>query len=277
MPWDGPSRIETQVLCMLYASLIASLLSAFLAMFGKRWLNRYALVNMRGSAIERSQNRQRKLDEIGVWYFDHMLESLQPMLHVALLLLGWALSLQLWEIDITVASVVTAVTLFGVLIYLSIIVAGGTSESYPSQTPWTTIISRLFAKHSALYGVLFQNRDVDKYGITVAILTYPLVLLSALVTDAFRLGRATFRSLVASVYEARRWSFGTPPIPKHALSYRTTELDFRCISWMLQDIIGENYQLVDSQLPRISSRTPWLRLRCRCGLFQHVQQLLCCR
>jgi hypothetical protein len=65
--WTGPSRAMIQVQAMLYASLAASLLSAFLAMLGKQWLNRYASADVRGTGIERSQNRQRKLNGIITW------------------------------------------------------------------------------------------------------------------------------------------------------------------------------------------------------------------
>jgi len=72
-------------------------------MLGKQWLNRYASVDMRGSAIERSQDRQRKLDGIVAWHFEHVLESLPLMLQVALLLLGCALFRYLWEINTVIA------------------------------------------------------------------------------------------------------------------------------------------------------------------------------
>jgi hypothetical protein len=68
--WTGPPPALVQVQVILFASLAASLFSAFLAMLGKQWLNRYASSDMRGSGIERSQNRQRKLDGIVSWRFD---------------------------------------------------------------------------------------------------------------------------------------------------------------------------------------------------------------
>ena len=125
---------------MLLASLTSSLFSAFLAMLGKQWLNRYASVDMRGSAIERSQNRQRKLDGIVTWYFDHVMEALPLMLQIALLLLGCALSRYLWEINTTIASVVIGVTSVGVLFYLFIVVAGAAFVSCPYQTPSARIL-----------------------------------------------------------------------------------------------------------------------------------------
>ena len=80
--WSGPPRAIVQVQAILSASLAISLLSAFLAMLGKQWLNRYDSADMRGSATERGQNRQRKLDGIVAWYFNYVMESL-PLMHDA--------------------------------------------------------------------------------------------------------------------------------------------------------------------------------------------------
>ena len=55
--WAGPPRTIVQVQAILFSSLATSLFSAFLAMLGKQWLNRYAVIDMRGSAIERCHNR----------------------------------------------------------------------------------------------------------------------------------------------------------------------------------------------------------------------------
>ena len=104
-------------------------------MLGKQWLNRYESIDKRGSAIERCHNRQRKLGGIVGWYFDHVMESLPMMLQAALLLLGCALTRYLWEVDVTVASVVLSVTSLGVLFYLFIVIAGTVSNICPYQTP----------------------------------------------------------------------------------------------------------------------------------------------
>ena len=242
--WTGPPRTVIQVQSILYASLVASLFSAFLAMLGKQWLNRYASIDMRGSAIERSQNRQRKLDGIVVWYFNHVLESLPLMLQLALLLLGSALSRYLWEINITVASVVAGVTSLGVLFYLFVVVAGATSKSCPYQTPWTNTIRRLshllvkiyplFIKHSFVYKVLFETWGESGWcEVFITVLSYPIALLLAFAVDGFYLGQATLQALAVFVHGVHSRSFGASPIPKRALDNQATELDFRCISWML--------------------------------------------
>jgi len=133
--WTGTPPTMVQVQAILVASFCVSLLSALLAMLGKQWLNRCAPANIRGTIIERSQYRQRKLDGMANWYFDHVMESLPLMLQAALLLLGCALSRYLWEYNTTVASVVIGVTSFGVLFYLFIVIAGTVSVNCPYQTP----------------------------------------------------------------------------------------------------------------------------------------------
>ena len=134
-PWTGPPRSIVQVQAILLASLFTSLLSAFLAMLGKQWLNRCMPVDTRGTIIQRSQHRQRKFDGIINWYFDNVMEALPLMLQVALLLLGCALSRYLWEINTTVASVVLGFTAFGLLFYVFIVIAGAVSGDCPYQTP----------------------------------------------------------------------------------------------------------------------------------------------
>ena len=119
--WTGPPPALVHVQAILYASLVTSLFSTFLAMLCKQWLNalnRYNSIDMRRSAIERSQGRRRKPERITAWYFDRVVKSLLLMLQVSLLLLCCALSRYLWEIDATIASAVLGVTSFGVLLHL---------------------------------------------------------------------------------------------------------------------------------------------------------------
>ena len=197
---------------MLYASLTASLFSAFLAMLGKQWLNRYMSTDMCGTAIERSQNRQRKLNGMVTWHFEHLMESLPLILQVALLLLGCALSRYLWEIDAAIASVIIGVTSFGVLFYLFILMAGIPSESCPYQTP----VSRgLRSAASAI----------------------------ASSTPALRLGRAVVHPSVASAHRLYTRLFNAPSTPGHGLDQKTTLLDLQCISWILKTSLNKAVHL----------------------------------
>ena len=141
--WTGPPRTMVQVQAILFATLTISLFSAFLAMLGKQWLNRYESTSMRGSAIERSHSRQQKLGGVVAWYFDHVMGSLPLMLQAALFLLGCALSRYLWEIDLAIALVVLSVTSLGVTFYLFIVIAGTASEGCPYQTPFAHVFRHI--------------------------------------------------------------------------------------------------------------------------------------
>ena len=230
--WTAPPSAIVQVQAILFASLAVSLFSAFLAVLGKQWLNRYESIDMRGSAIERSHNRQRKLDGIIVWYFNHVMGSLPLMLQAGLLLLGCALSRYLWEINIIVASVVISITSFGAIFYLFILVAGTASESCPYQTPGSHI-SRHILRHlrhhllptlhsafavipaviSSTFSRMYHSswcchfpldwwssirRPWCSMNNVGYILLVPVLLVVAPSHDIYYLGRAILRSLIAS-------------------------------------------------------------------------------
>ena len=161
---DGPPHSIVQVQAILYATLAVSLLSALLAMLGKQWLNRYESTDMRGTAVDRSQNRQRKLDGIIKWYFYHVMEFPPMMLQAALLLLSCALSRYLWEINITIASVVLGVTSFGFIPYIFIVVAGAVYDDCPYQTPGSRILlCTLYALRSTLSVIKHFSSKLPRY------------------------------------------------------------------------------------------------------------------
>ena len=79
------------------------------------------------------------------------MESLPLMLQVALSLLGCALSLYLWGTNTAVTFIVLCTTSFGVIFYLSIVVAGAASVSRPYQTTgFRTLLSATSAVLAAV-------------------------------------------------------------------------------------------------------------------------------
>ena len=257
--WTGPSHGIVQVQAILYASLAASLLSAFLAMLGKQWLNQYAWTDMRGSAVERSQNRQRKLDGITAWYFNYMMEALPLMLQIALLLLSCVLSRYLWEINIVVAFVVLGVTSFGVAFYAFIVVAGTASESCPYQTPCARILrhtlrsippnilsivaSSWCCQVPVEWWSAFERPWYSMNNILLLPLLLPLRTLIAAAVDAYHLGRAIHRSLVAFGRMAYRW-VASPFHRARTSDQQTIALGLRCISWILQTSLDKSAHLL---------------------------------
>ena len=260
--WTGPPHAIVRVQAILYASLAASLFSAFLAMLGKQWLNRYASIDMRGSAIERSQNRQRKLDGIVTWYFDHVIESLPLMLQFALLLLGCALSRYLWGVDMTVASVVLGITSCGLASYAFFIIAGAAFASCPYQTPGAKILRHILplalsALHSASSHSYFINtinwwcKEIRGFRCsmeyvkmaTTTTLVSPVVLSACVFVDAFLLARAMVRVFVVNALRARGWFRGVC-----GWDQQTASLDLQCISWMLQMSLDKSIHLLTLRL-----------------------------
>jgi len=138
--WSGPDPVIVQVQSIFYATLCATLLASFLAMLGKQWLNRYRQNETHGSAMDRSRVRERKLNGIEAWKFHLVMESLPLILQCALVLLGFALSRYLWEVNRSVSSVVIGFTSFGLLFYVLITTASTFSYDCPFQTPFSLVI-----------------------------------------------------------------------------------------------------------------------------------------
>ena len=258
--WSGPPQTIVQAQAILFASLAASLFSAFLAMLGKQWLNQYASIDMRGSTIERSQNRQRKLDGIVTWYFDSVMESLPLMLQFALLLLGCALSRYLWEVDTTVTWVILGATLFGVASHSVFVVAGAASASCPYQTPGAYLLRHTPPLALSALRSAFAHSHVVKgvtnwwyFGIKrfecsirhiadIAVLS-PFGLLGNLVIDAHLLSRAGVRAFVATALRVRGWFHRAC-----GCDTQMAALDLRCILWMLHTSLDKTIHLLTMRL-----------------------------
>ena len=142
-PWTGPDRALVHVQAILFSSLAASLLTAFVAILCGQWLNRYSQVEMRGSLIDRSRDQQRKMNGMVTWGFKFVMASLPLMLQVSLLLLGCALSKYLFTVDNIIAWVVFGSTLSGLLFYLATVVAASISYDCPFQTTLSLLVRLL--------------------------------------------------------------------------------------------------------------------------------------
>ena len=142
--WPSPDPGVVRAQATLYASLAASLLAAFVAMLGKQWLNSYSQMEKRGSVIDRSRYRQRKMDGMDTWHFYFVMECLPLMLQGSLFLLGHALSEYLFPINKVIGSVTISFTVCGALFYSFIVPAATFSYNCPFQTPLSRILRLLF-------------------------------------------------------------------------------------------------------------------------------------
>jgi len=209
----------------MYASLMISLLAAFVAMLGKQWLNRY-LRNSGGSMIERCGDRQRKCNGLEKWPLHFFVESLPVMLQVALLLLACGLCRHMWSINSSVASTLISLTGLGVTFYIAIVIAGASSYACPFQTPASTALCGLWEK--ARRGSVFLT------------VRYKWVLLRTRrmwnrgVRSLFR--RQSLPSTIPleniEIHQSEPWMTSMDL----AIIHQTNADDVRCVSWILRNI-----------------------------------------
>jgi len=204
------------------------------------------------------------------------------MLQIALFLLGCALTRYLWEIDVTVASVVLAITSIGILFYFFIVVAGTMSESCPYQTPGSRFLRHIIphtlrtlrsapsvisifvsskfstiTRASYLYDMLtwWWSSASEVWDpaedLTHCLISTPIILIGLLLltvyTVLFMLPVALIGDSAQLVMVVLRL-----PVTFGRVVYRrfigttpqTHVLDLQCISWMLQTSLDKSVHLL---------------------------------
>ena len=135
---------------ILLTSLCITLFVAFIAVLGKQWILYYTQVTTWGSIVDRGRERQVKLVGLQKWGFHLIMESLPVMLQFALLLFGIALAVYLWDLNVSVADVVVAVTSVGITFYSGITIAATTWNDCPFQTPLSMLLPKVIPRAKGL-------------------------------------------------------------------------------------------------------------------------------
>lgn len=297
--WTGPPYASVQVQILLYASLSVTLFSAFLATLGKQWLNQYESAGVQGTMIDCDQNRQRKLNGIVSWYFNHVMESLPLMLQAALLFLGCALSRFLWDIDPSIASVTLGITSFGLLFYLFILFAGAAFPSCPYQTPGANVLRKIFhininhtfrhiisilhsgfsviVKYSISYSIIFAKwswLSRLKSPVSRTIVQIVSLLLLPLTTTIDMLCLMVAMILAPMCLAFRKYS---QSIDTHLIQEFDAVPELECISWILQsttDGATEEYTLLYfAMLMAIFDDDPFITVKGFKILFDYIKAI----
>ena len=157
--WNGPSSTTVWIQTLAYMSLSSSLLAAFGAVLEKQWLGHFKTSRFgKGALHERCKRRQQKFDGLETWHFSAVISTLPILLQLSLLFFGIALAADIWTQQHTVASVVMATTVFGVIFYFFTLVASLKSPDCPFQTPVSTM-----AQHSLSVMTAFGKRVREKW------------------------------------------------------------------------------------------------------------------
>lgn len=232
--WSGPDHDIVVCQTVLYTSLGISLLAAFLAMLGKQWLNRFGKVEVRGSEIDESRNRQRKLSGMVSWRFDLVMESLPLMLQSALLLLGYALSRYLWTINLTVASVVIGITCIGLAFYVFIVIAGTIADNCPFQTPTSHILRSIYRLDNS------RNRYISRARRAVLRLWIRTTRLSRITTLRLLLPLfTTLKTKRRSLVDLPQRKKAVRLFSKKETDHDAYNVDAGCIVWMIDTARGQ--------------------------------------
>jgi hypothetical protein len=152
-PLAPVSNVPTRVVraqSILFASLSVTLFVAFIAVLGKQWILYYTRATTWGNVVDRGKERQVKLAGLQKWGLHLIMESLPVMLQFALLLFGVALTVYLWDLNVSVAEVVFAVTSIGFTFYTCVVVAATMCSDCPFQTPFSILLSNILSQAKEL-------------------------------------------------------------------------------------------------------------------------------
>ena len=128
---------------ILFASLSVTLFVAFIAVLGKQWILYYTRVTTWGNIADRGKEHQVKLVGLQKWGLHLIMESLPVMLQLALLLFGVALSVYLWDLNVSIADAVLVVTTIGFAFYICITTFAASFSDCPFQTPLSILIPKV--------------------------------------------------------------------------------------------------------------------------------------
>ncbi|KAH8103098.1 hypothetical protein BXZ70DRAFT_772076 [Cristinia sonorae] len=225
LPQFTPDPIIVWSQTLLFASLGASLFAALAAMLGKEWLSHYARVGERGTIEDRCIDRQRKFIAMQVWQFDLVLACIPLLLQSSLLLFGISLSAYMWGQQRTIASVILAITVVGVMGYASFIICSLIFPDCPFHTPITDIILAAWQYLTRLHIPKIPIRQWFSAAVSC------VVSLTRASLAKLRSGRRT-RALSSRIRRPRT----TDPqnsVLLQPLSETTRPLDALCVEWLL--------------------------------------------
>lgn len=129
----------------LSASLSSSLLAAFGAVMAKQWVLYYARGQI-GTLESQGRARQRKLNGVERWQFQHVVEGLPILLQLSLVFFFIGFILYLHAINVFVSYLVTGFFLLGTVIYTFTLWVAVVDALSPFQSPLSIFIRSALLK-----------------------------------------------------------------------------------------------------------------------------------
>jgi len=218
------------------------MLTSFLAMLAKQWLDRY-IHRPEMSVTARCRDRQRKCDGLDRWPFQLFMDVLPVLLQIALLLLGSGLAMYMAAYQVVSADAVTIFTALGAGIYIVFVIFGALSYDSPFQTPASATIRMLFGNVLLAFPALERRfiKARKKLSRWVQVGKMPQLL-------------------PISIRDLRgRWP-GSQDVDFYLGSLRDTNADdAHCISWVLKNITDR--EAIDAAL-QLAGTVQWFEGGC---------------
>ncbi|KAG8699717.1 hypothetical protein FRC08_005137 [Ceratobasidium sp. 394] len=154
-----PKRHAIWVNCLWFLSLSLSIAVALAAMLAKQWCY-YYLSARSGDTITQAEERQKRYGGLAYWRMRGILEHLPMLMHIALALFSVGMILYLWDINIAVASTVSAVSISALCFYLGTIFLPVYDKFCPFKTT-QSVYARFFLDHIARWLGAQERRAGD--------------------------------------------------------------------------------------------------------------------
>lgn len=136
---------DVRVNALLSASLSCSVLAAFAAAMAKQWVLHYAY-GTKGTLKEQGYTRQKRLNGAAKYRFKNAVETLPILLQLSLVLFFVGLLDYLHSLNDTVAFVVLAFAIAGVVVYTATVLMASMDPHCPFQTPVSILISYCYVQ-----------------------------------------------------------------------------------------------------------------------------------
>ena len=151
----GSPRTVVAALVILSLGLAAAMTTVLCAILAKQLLNLYTLTGALGSNTDNSETRQRRLG----WFatgLHGMTFFLSFLLQLALLLLGCALMVYIWKINLIFALFILVLTLCVIPIHLFLVSIAVLDVSFPClQSFW----ERCAGEVDSLVGLIYSDKQ----------------------------------------------------------------------------------------------------------------------
>ncbi|KAG8791489.1 hypothetical protein FRC12_009079 [Ceratobasidium sp. 428] len=150
-----PTHFAVWVNCLWFLSLSLSMAVSLAAMLAKQWCY-YYLSGRSGDTITQAEERQKRYGGLAKWRMRGILEHLPMLMHIALALFSVGLILYLWDINVAVASTVSAVSVSALCFYLGTILLPVWDMFCPFKTT-QSVYTRVFLDRAARW--LHSSQD----------------------------------------------------------------------------------------------------------------------